>query len=217
MRNAPFRKRKITALVIVGLLMLVMYGSNMIERQSFKNLSNTFKEVYNDRLVVEGYIFSISENLFRIQKLVDHCDINFDYSQVVNEIATREENIMRIISDFEKTNLTENEEQYLTDFKSIITNDLQIKNYSLLYSDSSGINLDQVQLYDQKISTAQQDLDNLSKIQLEEGEKLINKANIILNRSQVWSQFEVALLIILAIALYFLLFRNKNTFLHSNF
>src|SRR5690606_1766178 len=110
MRNAPFRKRKITALVIVGLLMLVMYGSNMIERQSFKNLSNTFKEVYNDRLVVEGYIFSISENLFRIQKLVDHCDINFDYSQVVNEIATREENIMRIISDFEKTNLTENEE-----------------------------------------------------------------------------------------------------------
>lgn len=217
MRNAPFRKRKITALVIVGLLMLVMYGSNMIERQSFKSLSNTFKEVYNDRLVVEGYIFSISENLFRIQKLVDHCDINFDYSQVVNEIATREENIMSIIDDFEKTNLTENEEQYLTDFKSIITNDLQIKNYSLLYSDSSGINLDQVQLYDQKISTAQQDLDNLSKIQLEEGEKLINKANIILNRSQVWSQFEVALLIILAIALYFLLFRNKNTFLHSNF
>lgn len=197
--------------------MLVMYGSNMIERQSFKSLSNTFKEVYNDRLVVEGYIFSISENLFRIQKLVDHCDINFDYSQVVNEIATREENIMSIIDDFEKTNLTENEEQYLTDFKSIITNDLQIKNYSLLYSDSSGINLDQVQLYDQKISTAQQDLDNLSKIQLEEGEKLINKANIILNRSQVWSQFEVALLIILAIALYFLLFRNKNTFLHSNF
>src|SRR5690606_479113 len=119
--------------------------------------------------------------------------------------------ILAIVDDFEKTNLTANEEQYLTDFREIIENDLQIRNYSLLYSDSSGINLDQVQQYDKKISKAQQDLDNLSKIQLEEGEKLINKANIIINRSQIWSQFEVALLIILALTLYLTLFRNKNT------
>lgn len=212
MKENTGKRKRITALVIIGLLMLLFYGKNLTERQAFKNISNTFAEVYNDRLVVEGYIFRISENLFRIQKLVDHCNINYDYSKVVDEIATHEKNIMVIVTAFEKTNLTENEEQYLADFRGIIENDLQIKNYSLLYSDSSGVNLDQVKLYDQKISKAQQDLDNLSKIQLEEGEKLINKANIIINRSQIWSQFEVALLIILALALYFLLFRNKKTF-----
>lgn len=211
MQNTAFRKRKITALVIIGLLMLLMYGTNLTERQAFKNISSTFTEVYNDRLVVEGYIFRISENLFRIQKLVDHCESKYDYSKVVNEIAQHEQNILGIVNDFEKTNLTTSEEQYLTDFKSIIVNDLQIKNYSLLYSDSSGVNLSQVQLYDKKISKAQEDLDNLSKIQLEEGEKLINKASIIINRSQIWSQFEVALLIILALTLYLLLFRNKMT------
>lgn len=212
MQNSPSRKRKITALIIIGFLMLLMYGKNLTERTAFKDISNTFTEVYNDRLVVEGYIFRISENLFRIQKLVDHCNINYDYSKVVNEIAEHEKSIMDIVVAFEKTNLTENEEQYLADFKTIIETDLQIKNYGSLYSDSSGVNLNQVQLYDQKISKAQQDLDNLSKIQLEEGEKLINKANIIINRSQIWSQFEVALLIILALALYLLLFRNKLTF-----
>jgi len=211
MQNTTFKKRKITTLVVIGLLMLLMYGSNIIERQAFRNISSTFKEVYNDRLVVERYIFSISDNLFIIQKLVDHCDISFDYSKVVNEIADREEDILRIVADFERTNLTDKEGQYLADFRAIIEDDLQVKNYSMLYSDSSGINLNQVQLYDQKISKAQQDLDNLSKIQLEEGEKLINKANIIINRSQIWSQFEVALLIILALALYLLLFRNKLT------
>ncbi|PZX59206.1 chemoreceptor-like protein with four helix bundle sensory module [Algoriphagus ratkowskyi] len=211
MRNIIFKKRKITALVVIGLLMLLMYGTNLTERQAFKNISNTFTEVYNDRLVVEGYIFRISENLFRIQKLVDHCDNNFDYSNVVDKIAEHERNILGIVDAFEKTNLTENEEQYLTDFRNIIENDLQIENYSLIFSDSSGINLSQVQLYDDKISKAQQDLDNLSKIQLEEGEKLINKANIIINRSQIWSQFEVALLIILALTLYLTLFRNKET------
>jgi hypothetical protein len=212
MQNTVFKKRKITALVIIGLLMLLMYGKNLTERQAFKSISSTFAEVYNDRLVVEGYIFRISENLFKIQKLVDHCDINYDYSKVVNEIAENEKNIMSIVTDFEKTNLTENEEKYLSEFKYIIENDLQIKNYSLLYSDSSGVNLNQVKLYDEKISKARQDLDDLSKIQLEEGEKLINKANTIINRSQIWSQFEVALLIILALALYLLLFRNKLTF-----
>lgn len=212
MENPPLRKRKITALVIIGVLMLMIYGKNLTERKAFKSISSTFTEVYNDRLVVEGYIFRISENLFRIQKLVDHCDMGYDYSKVINEIATHESNILAIVTDFEQTNLTNNEEQYLTDFKSIIENDLQIKNYSLLYSDSSGVNLNQVKLYDQKISKAQQDLDNLSKIQLEEGEKLINKANTIINRSQIWAQFEVALLIILALALYLLLFRKKIPF-----
>ena len=212
MENTPFRKRKITALVIIAILMLLIYGKNLTERQAFKSISSTFTEVYNDRLVVEGYIFRISENLFRIQKLVDHCDMGYDYSKVVNEIATHEKNIMQIVTDFEQTNLTVNEEQYLADFRSIIETDLQIKNYSLLYSDSSGVNMNQVKLYDQKISKAQQDLDNLSKIQLEEGEKLINKANAIINRSQIWAQFEVALLIILALSLYLLLFRNKIPF-----
>ncbi|MFC5624467.1 MCP four helix bundle domain-containing protein [Algoriphagus winogradskyi] len=212
MKNTSFKKRKITALVIIGILMLLIYGKNLTERQAFKSISSTFTEVYNDRLVVEGYIFRISENLFKIQKLVDHCDMGYDYSSVVNEIATYEKNIIEIVKDFEQTNLTKNEEQYLTDFKSIIETDLQIKNYSLLYSDSSGVNINQVKLYDQKISKAQQDLDNLSKIQLEEGEKLINKANIIINRSQIWAQFEVALLIILALAVYLLLFRSKVPF-----
>ncbi|WP_082632437.1 MCP four helix bundle domain-containing protein [Algoriphagus resistens] len=212
MQNPAFRKRKISALIIIGTLMLLMYGKNLTERQAFKNISSTFAEVYNDRLVVEGYIFKISENLFKIQKLVDHCNINYDYSKVVTEIAQHEKNIIAIVNDFEETNLTEQESVYLTDFRAIIENDLQIKNYNLLYSDSSGVNKKQVQLYDQKISTAQQDLDNLSKIQMEEGEKLINKANIIINRSQIWSQFEVALLIILGIALYLLLFRKKFTY-----
>ncbi|TXE12125.1 MCP four helix bundle domain-containing protein [Algoriphagus aquimarinus] len=212
MNDNNARRKKITALVIIGLLLLLFYGKNLTERQAFKNISSTFTEVYNDRLVVEGYIFRISENLFRIQKLVDHCNINYDYSRVIEEIAEHEKNIAGIVSDFEKTNLTDQEAEFLSDFRAIIENDLQIKNYGLLYSDSSGINNSQVMLYDQKISIAQKDLDNLSKIQLEEGEKLINKANIIINRSQIWSQFEVALLIILALALYFILFRNKKSY-----
>ncbi len=203
------KKRKVQAFIIIGILLLMLYGKNLIERQSFRSISSTFTEVYNDRLVVEGYIFKISEKLFKIQKLVDHCDLDYDYSKVVNEISQHEKEILSLVGEFESTNLTEQEATYLTDFKKIIETDLNIKSYTLLYTDSSGVNKEQVKIYDQKISRAQQDLDNLSKIQLEEGEKLISKAKVLINRSQIWAQFEVALLIILVVVMFLLLFRKS--------
>jgi hypothetical protein len=211
MQDSMLKRRKVRALIIIGILLLLLYGKNLLERQSFRSISNTFTEVYNDRLVVEGYIFQISENLFQIQKLVDHCNLDYDYSKVINEIASNENSILAIISDFESTNLTEQEAGYLTDFKKIIQTDLNIKSYDLLYSDSIGINRAQVKIYDEKISLARKDLDNLSKIQMEEGEKLISKAKVLINRSQIWAQFEVALLIILVVVMFLLLFRNSES------
>lgn len=189
----------------------MIYGKNLIERQSFKEISSTFTEVYNDRLVVEGYIFEISEYLFQIQKLVDHCDLGYDYSRVIDEIESYENRILAIVIDFEQTNLTTRESEYLSDFKKIIEKDLTIKSYDLLYTDSGGVNQDQVTLYDTKISQARSDLDNLSKIQMQEGEKLISKAKRLITRSQIWAQFEVALLIILILVMYLLLFKNSHS------
>lgn len=188
----------------------MLYAKNLLERQSFQKISETFTEVYNDRLVVEGYIFTISERLFHIQKLIDHCNLDYDYSRVINEIADHEAQILSVVTEFEATNLTEQEASYLGDFKTIIVNDLNIKNYDLLYSDTEGVNREQVLKYDQKITQARKDLENLSKIQLEEGQKLISKAKVLINRSQIWAQFEVALLIILVIVMFFLLFRRSN-------
>lgn len=210
MQDFVLKRRKFKALVIIGVLLLMLYGKNLLERRSFKSISSTFTEVYNDRLVVEGYIFQISERLFQIQKLIDHCNLDYDYSKVINEISDNEKAILGIISEFEATNLTEQEAGYLTDFKKIIEKDLNIKSYDLLYTDSTGINREQVKIYDQKITRARQDLDSLSKIQLEEGEKLISKAKILINRSQIWAQFEVALLIILVVVMFLFLFRKSE-------
>lgn len=189
---------------------MLLYGKNLLERQSFRSISSAFTEVYNDRLVVEGYIFEISDDLFLIQKLIDHCDIDFDYSRVINEITAHERSILATVEEFEKTNLTEQEASYLSDFKAIVERDLVIRDYDLLYSDSSGVNLAQVKIYDEKISQAREDLQNLSKIQMDEGEKIISKTKILINRSQIWAQFEVALLIILVVVIFLLLFKKTE-------
>ena len=203
-----YKKRKITGFLIIGVLVVMLYGKNLLERQSFRSVSSTLSDVYEDRLLVESYIFKISEKLFTIQKLVDHCTINFDYSKAVLEISKEEQEILKLVSAFEATQLTEQEATLLADFKRIIEKDLSIKSYQLLYNDSTGVNEAQVKVYDQKIARAQQDLEKLSAIQLEEGGKLVSKAKTLINRSQIWAQFELALLLIFILVIYIYIFKK---------
>lgn len=208
MDYSALKKRKISGFLIIGVLLVLLYGKNLLERQSFRAVSGTLSNVYEDRLLVESYIFQISEKLFKIQRLVDHCTINYDYSKAVVEISMEEQAILKIVGAFESTQLTEQEALLLADFKRIIEKDLSIKSYQLLYNDSSGVNEEQVKVYDQKIARAQQDLVKLSSIQLEEGEKLVSKAKSLINRSQIWAQFELALLLILVIVIYVYIFKK---------
>jgi hypothetical protein len=203
-----YKKRKISGFLIIGALVVMLYGKNLLERQSFRAVSSTLSEVYEERLLMESYIFQISEKLFTIQKLVDHCTINYDYTKVVAEISKEEQAILKLLEAFEATQLTEQETTLLTDFKRIIEKDLSIKSYQLLYNDSSGVNEAQVKVYDQKIARAQQDLEKLSAIQLEEGEILVSKAKTLINRSQIWAQFELALLLIFILVIYIYIFKK---------
>ena len=203
-----YKKRKISGFLIIGVLLVLLYGKNLLERQSFRTVSSTLSDVYEDRLLVESYIFQISEKLFTIQKLVDHCTLNFDYSKAVLEISKEEQSILELVSAFEATQLTEQEATLLADFKRIIEKDLSIKSYQLLYNDSSGVNEAQVKVYDQKIARAQEDLEKLSAIQLEEGELLVSKAKTLINRSQIWAQFELALLLIFIVVIYIYIFKK---------
>lgn len=208
MDYSALKKRKISGFLIIGVLLVLLYGKNLLERQSFRAVSGTLSNVYEDRLLVESYIFQISEKLFKIQRLVDHCTINYDYSKAVVEISMEEQVILKLVAAFEATQLTEQEALLLADFKRIIEKDLSIKSYQLLYNDSSGVNEEQVKVYDQKIARAQQDLVKLSSIQLEEGEKLVSKAKTLINRSQIWAQFELALLLILVLVIYVYIFKK---------
>jgi hypothetical protein len=203
-----YKKRKISGFLIIGALVVMLYGKNLLERQSFRAVSSTLSEVYEERLLMESYIFQISEKLFTIQKLVDHCTLNYDYSKVVAEISKEEQAILKLLEAFEATQLTEQETTLLTDFRRIIEKDLSIKSYQLLYNDSSGVNEAQVKVYDQKIARAQQDLEKLSAIQLEEGGKLVSKAKTLINRSQIWAQFELALLLIFVLVIYIYIFKK---------
>lgn len=209
MNRAKIQQNKIRIAILLTFIIAIIVGKNILERRSFNDLGKSFISVYEDRLVVEGYIFSISENLFRIKLLVNHCELESDYSNVIGEIEVLEDKILVVVDDFEKTGLTANEAVFLTDFRKIIEENLRIGNYELLYTESDGVNVAQVKKYNESIERALIDLEKLSQIQMEEGKRLADEADRVVNKSKIWAQFELAALIVLALIIYLLLYTKR--------
>lgn len=210
MSRTKLQNRKLKAALILTFLILLIFGKNVLERKNFNELGDSFISFYEDRLVVESYIFSISEKLFRIKLLVNHCEFESDYSHVVDEITAYEEQILQLVRDFENTKLTTKEEGFLKDFKNIIQSNLRIAEYAQLYSEEAGINKANVTEYNKYIERAIGDLNKLSQIQLEEGKILAMNSDRVVNRSKIWSQFEVAALVILLVIIYLLIYTSRT-------
>jgi len=204
------QNRKLKVAIILTIIIVMIFGKNILERKNFNELGDTFVSFYEDRLLVESYIFSISEKLFRIKLLVNHCEFESDYSHVIDEISNYENEILSLVRDFEKTKLTTLEEGFLTDFKRIIEENLRIAEYAMLYSDDSGINTKSVKEYNAYIERAVSDLEKLSQIQIDEGEKLAMNSDRVVNRSRIWAQFEVAALVILLVIIYLLIYTSRS-------
>jgi hypothetical protein len=204
------QNRKLKVAIILTIIIVMIFGKNVLERKNFNELGDTFVSFYEDRLMVESYIFSISEKLFRIKLLVNHCEFESDYSHVIDEISNYENEILSLVKDFENTQLTTLEEEFLTDFKKIIVDNLRIAEYAMLYSEDSGINLKSVKEYNSYIERAVSDLEKLSQIQIDEGKKLAMNSDKVVNRSRIWAQFEVAALVILLVIIYLLIYTSRS-------
>lgn len=210
MKTPSLSSNKVKATIVLTFMLLVIFGKNLLDRKNFNELEQSFSSVYEDRLLVESYIFTISENLFRIKLLVNHCWEETDYSHVIEDIKDYEQKILHTVSTFENTNLTDLEDDFLSDFREIIESNLRIANYDLLYSELKGINYEQVHIYNEYIERAIGDLEKLSNIQLEEGHRLAINSEKIVTRSRIWAQFEIAALMILLLIIYQLIYSSKN-------
>ncbi|PRY87497.1 hypothetical protein [Mongoliibacter ruber] len=210
MSKKKYQSSKVKIAIVLTFLIVLIFGKNLFERKNFNELGDSFISFYEDRLVVESYIFSISEKLFRIKLLINHCEFESDYSNTIQEITDYELRILRLVREFEKTKLTEIEDVFLTDFKRIIMDNLRIADYDMIYTDADGINEVKVREYNAYIERALKDLEKLSQIQMDEGQKLAMNSDRVVNRSKIWSQFELAALIILLGIIYFLIYSNRS-------
>lgn|SRR5690606_4290524 len=192
-------KYKVQAALILTIIVFFVFAKNIVDRRNITEMGKDFVSFYDDRLVVESYIFEITEHLFLMKLSVNQPEL--ESNMLEKDIEAHRTAIFNIIEDFENTNLTTDEASHLSQLKQKIH---QLGNYM---GQEEGGNVEE---FNSDFEETFEDVRALSAIQLYEGGKLLEESGRIVNRSGVWTQLEMAVLVILLVVIYLLIFSSRS-------
>lgn len=192
-------KYKLQAALVLTIIVFFVFAKNIVDRRNITELGRDFISFYDDRLVVESYIFEITEHLFLMKLSVNQPELESNLLE--KDLEVHHTAIFDIIGDFENTNLTTDEARHLSQLKQKL---YQLGNTSNV---EEGINIG---LFNRDFEEAFEDVKALSAIQLYEGGKLLEESGRIVDRSGVWTQLEMAVMVILLVIIYLLIFSSRS-------
>ncbi|MEP2771434.1 MAG: MCP four helix bundle domain-containing protein [Fulvivirga sp.] len=187
------------ALTVVILLVLI---TSMINKNHFTKLQESFTSVYEDRLLVENYIYKLSRELNEKRMAA--------YNRPVedHEGNKSDQRIDVLISNFQNTTLTTEESTVLEDFVEQIK---VLREIELEYKNSADDQADTLNTaLEEQFDILSADLSRLSDIQLEEGKKLMETSTSIVTNSHLYSQLEIILVIGIGLVIQALIFASKS-------
>lgn len=192
--------RRINTILALAVVFLLVLATNRIDQHHFKTAQANMNEVFEDRVLVQDYIFSISRELHTRQ-----LKLYGAVPQTTNSGSEQRESVSQILSKFEATKLTPAEYNLLKKFR---------KDFNALEaSDRNPSTQTDVQLRKQKneqLADLQQNLLELSEIQVRESRRLTRESQKSLDVSNLLANLEIFFLIVIGIALQVLIFYKSK-------
>lgn len=189
------KTRITTALLLCAVLVLVLL-TNYGERNTSEKIHTAISSIYEDRLVVEGYIFTYSRTLQEVENIVE--DSALTPAEKQERINAHLTEIGRINSLYAATQLTEDE---ATGFNRFTALSEQVAAHN-----KAG-NLAQAGTVAHEAGNL---LQNLSAIQMEEAKAQMDNVLRISSFSSLISAFELVVLVAIAILVQVLVFSSKT-------
>nr|WP_297786381.1 hypothetical protein [uncultured Allomuricauda sp.] len=189
-------KQRIHAGFVLAAAFLLVLASNRLNNRNFSTVEHGVDSVFEDRLVVQEYIYRLN-NLFHKKALFL---ANNARDQV--EIPQYPE-IKTILADFEKTELTREESQYLANLKENYR-DLKALETDYVNNESSEKEIFSV------LNGISSNLDELAEVQLSEGRQLTQRSKRSLGMNQLLSRIEIVFLVIIGILFLIIVFHRDK-------
>ena len=186
------KMRAATVLAIVFGLILI---TNRLEKSYFSELQTAFTSVYQDRLVVESYIYQLAGLLHRKKELTDESGRE-EKTENLNDA------IESLVASYEQTQLTPTEARLFDDLQQQLAH-LQV--LEARYETERGNTAGQ---YQQLFAT----LDGLSAVQLTETKNIVADSNRIVASSEATSQLEISILIVVGLIVQAMILASKSRF-----
>lgn len=187
---------KTKAAFILLIVMVLILLNNFNTLHNSKKTNEDINAIFNDRLVVEHYIFQYANELHSIK--ADAINSQLSDTQKMEGIAIALGNIQSIDKLYLKTVLTPNEGTFFKSFLSSCTaikKQNRDKNWNQITASSN---------------QALQTLEKLSNLQIKEGKSKLDHSTAIHNGNNSLGELEIALLVILSGITTYLLMAKKN-------
>ena len=167
-----FTKLTIPQRLQIGLVLLLVFllvlDSNRLDQRHFSTIQNTVNSVYKDRVVVQNFIYQLTSIFHRkeLRILSNENDAT---------VATENQKIQRLLTDFEATQLTPKEFNLLNKLSDQFSRLQELENR---ITETSGNELSTYTVTaGKKLGEVKSSLDGLANIQLKESEQMTQLSN----------------------------------------
>lgn len=188
-------KSKMTVAILLFSVLGLVIVINFSERNNSTKINNAISSIYEDRLVVESYIFQYVHHFQSVAEIAENPEYSADQKHKL--IATPLSKINSLNELYWKTKLTDAEKLSFTKFADLC------KNISAASLSSDFVKTKQL------AKEATHILHDLSSIQVSEAKLQMENVNSLYNFSTLSSHFEIAILIIIALIIQALVFSSK--------
>ncbi|MES2417049.1 MAG: MCP four helix bundle domain-containing protein [Bacteroidota bacterium] len=213
MKFAHTIKQKTTIALLLFGVMACTILIRILEDKSIKEMNKAFISMYNDRLIPATDLFYLAENLYAkrylLESIIDTEPLSADKQEVLKRLASHNSNIATLLNKYEKTFLTVQEKKYLTELKAqlkanSLLEDQLIKNQATQTPQQNKAQFEK--LGSPAFNEIVKKLTALTQIQSKVGEELIKDSKYLVSGSNLYSNIQFALAIIIGILIVAIIF-----------
>ncbi len=189
---------------VLGILVIffLIVATNLVDKSNFERVKDSVVEIYEDRLIAKGIVFEISQ-LVQEKELAHALS---DTSFFRKRKKAVDEEVKILMGRFSDTKLTDNEERIFGDLKSNLA--LLVEYETPEYQPKAGLE----DLVGTQFSLVKEELKALSKIQIEEGKRLVLVSQKAIEMVDLFTQIEIYFLIFMAILIQvIILYKPKSS------
>jgi hypothetical protein len=204
-------KGKWRAALVFTLVLTLMLSKNLADNKRSEELNTTFNSVYEDRLVVEHYIYKLTTLLYENRLMLDGCMDQSDLQVLKQKIRGNNAQINGILTKYEATQLTEREAAVFEMLKYDIVA-IEIFENELI-GNIQHTSLSEIPVVPMSTSflAAGMHLSELSNIQMAIGRDLRDNSRQMIAGGAMLSKMEIAILILMGLFVHILLFSDRLT------
>lgn len=207
-------QQKLKVAVLLGVVMCLVVVLNIVLQKNISDINRSVNSIYNDRLIPATDMFYLSENFHHRQLAIEKFLFTNDYNtgQLKAKLNKYDNEMLALITKYEKTYLVEEESVFLKKFKLNVAKYSALEKNVLVLSEQ-GKKVEALSLYEKKGRASLEniigDLSDLTIIQSAVGGKLVNDTKVIVATSNILSDLQMVLAIVISAMITALVISSK--------